>query len=250
MKFSNKDFKSFGNLNFDSVEKINKGINLIKEGIYEILFENYNNTNDWVPVENELPSPEYDEVEVTAKDGKRYVACYLEKHKVWMDSNFNKLDVMAWKKPSEPYTVPKTPNANEDRIIAEGNNTNEDIKKISDTNETDLDDIEEAEYRKFLRKPQDYQDYPVIFSGRVIQFFENISIDKPGTYNAFLISTEIEDRILYVFYNNSVISDRLLENDEIIVSGKYKGIHKYTSIAHSEKEVPCIEAEIINFDNY
>lgn len=68
----------------------------------------HNHMNDgWIPVEERLPEVTEEDiipVEVTTMGGLRTVGCYFEYMNEWyaLDGD-SKLDVIAWKEPSEPY---------------------------------------------------------------------------------------------------------------------------------------------------
>lgn len=64
-------------------------------------------TDGWIPVEEWLPEVTEEDiipVEVTTMGGLRTVGCYFEYMNEWyaLDGD-SKLDVIAWKEPSEPY---------------------------------------------------------------------------------------------------------------------------------------------------
>lgn len=80
--------------------------NLICLGDVRAVLEDRMN-DDWIPVEERLPEVTEEDiipVEVTTMGGLRTVGCYFEYMNEWyaLDGD-SKLDVIAWKEPSEPY---------------------------------------------------------------------------------------------------------------------------------------------------
>ena len=68
----------------------------------------------WIPVEERLPEVTEEDiipVEVTTMGGLRTVGCYFEYMNEWyaLDGD-SKLDVIAWKEPSEPYRPERSDN--------------------------------------------------------------------------------------------------------------------------------------------
>lgn len=105
-----KELKLLKDINFTSLEKIDQGLKLIKEGICEIVSEKCqcNNENDWIPIEKELPIKyNFEDLEVTMSDGQRNVGFYRVEDGQWYENTtYKELEVIAWKKPSSPY-IPK-----------------------------------------------------------------------------------------------------------------------------------------------
>ena len=80
--------------------------NLICLGDVRDILEKHMN-DGWIPVEEWLPEVTEEDiipVEVTTMGGLRTVGCYFEYMNEWyaLDGD-SKLDVIAWKEPSEPY---------------------------------------------------------------------------------------------------------------------------------------------------
>lgn len=71
--------------------------------IVEEVAAEYN--NGWIPVEDELPDHNID-VEVTLASGIRHIAWYSSIRESWIDTlsdNERAIDVIAWRRPTEPY---------------------------------------------------------------------------------------------------------------------------------------------------
>lgn len=82
-----------------------KGVEVMCIQAEQIIRKHMN--DGWIPVEERLPEVTEEDiipVEVTTMGGLRTVGCYFEYMNEWyaLDGD-SKLDVIAWKEPSEPY---------------------------------------------------------------------------------------------------------------------------------------------------
>jgi hypothetical protein len=96
-------------------------------------------------------------------------------------------------------------------------------------------------YNQLARYPDLYVGKEVEFTGRVLQVIEGESQiqiriatkkDGLGKYN---------DDIVYLFFDRSLISARILDDDIIRISGIANGLHSYKTVLGSKITLPLIE---------
>lgn len=85
----------------EDITSFNRDIEWLREFIRKHM------NDGWIPVEERLPEVTEEDiipVEVTTMGGLRTVGCYFEYMNEWyaLDGD-SKLNVIAWKEPSEPY---------------------------------------------------------------------------------------------------------------------------------------------------
>ena len=100
------------------------------------------------------------------------------------------------------------------------------------------------DYREVSRNPSQYKGSSFYFRGKVIQ-------SQSGN---LLLMEERPERdwatnIIWVDYESSLSGGRILENDQLIIWGKYDGIHTYKTTGGGEKSVPSFTALKINLLN-
>ncbi len=90
-------------------------------------------------------------------------------------------------------------------------------------------------YDQLARTPDNYKGKKAKFSGKVVQVMEgdgetDLRIAVGGNY----------DNMLFVAYKSEITSTRILENDQVIISGKSAGIYKYKSTMGGQISVPSM----------
>lgn len=96
-------------------------------------------------------------------------------------------------------------------------------------------------YSELARTPDKYTDSKVEFSGQVIQV---INSDDGSTQLRLAVNDNYDDVIL-VQYSNDIISERVLENDEITVMGESEGLITYQSTLGGNITIPSMIADKI-----
>ena len=89
----------------EDISKITEGINLIREGTQHIIAALKRMNSGWISVDRNLPHSNWKEIEVTTNEGERKIATYIQKRNIWIDTDYNKIEVVAWKRPSYPYRI-------------------------------------------------------------------------------------------------------------------------------------------------
>lgn len=96
-------------------------------------------------------------------------------------------------------------------------------------------------YDQLARTPDEYEGKKCKFSGKVLQVMESedvvaIRLAVNGDY----------DTVLYGMFESSIISSRILEDDEITVYGVSSGIYTYTSTMGASIAIPSMLIEKID----
>lgn len=97
------------------------------------------------------------------------------------------------------------------------------------------------------RNPDDYEGKKVLFTGEVLQVFElanEIQIrlaTKANSWGGYI------DSVVYIYFDSSLISSRILEGDVITVYGVARGLHSYTTVMGASVTLPLIEVEKIEY---
>ncbi len=96
-------------------------------------------------------------------------------------------------------------------------------------------------YDQLARTPDDYQGQKVKFTGTVLQVLEGsfqneMRLATNGSY----------DDVVYVIYDPSIVSSRILEDDTITVYGTASGLKTYTSTLGAQITLPKINAAKID----
>lgn len=101
-------------------------------------------------------------------------------------------------------------------------------------------------YDQLARNPEEYRGKKVMFKGEVLQVSEvdsEIQIrlatkaNKWGGYS---------DNVIYVYFDKSLLSGRILEDDIITIYGIARGLHTYTTVLGASVTLPLIEVEKID----
>lgn len=90
-------------------------------------------------------------------------------------------------------------------------------------------------YDQLARTPDDYKNKKVKFTGRVIQVMES---DKETDLR--IAVGDNYDTILFVGYDPSITSTRILENDYVTIKGKSVGIYTYKSTMGGQISIPGV----------
>jgi hypothetical protein len=103
--------------------------------------------------------------------------------------------------------------------------------------------VEKAEfnYRAFSRDPKKYTGKLVTITGKVLQVIEdeddlNMRVATNGSY----------ENIVFVTYTRkSADESRVLDDDRVVITGKFEGIHSYKSVGAGPVSIPHVEADTI-----
>jgi len=96
-------------------------------------------------------------------------------------------------------------------------------------------------YDQLARTPDDYMDKKVKFYGTVVQVMEG-----DGEVQIRLAVDDDYDTILYGAYDSSIVSSRVLEDDEITIYGVSKGLLTYESTMGGNITIPAVLIEKID----
>lgn len=97
-------------------------------------------------------------------------------------------------------------------------------------------------YSQLARKPNDYIGKKVKFKGKVVQVIEG-----DGETQLRIAVDSDYDKIIYVYYDSSIVSSRVLEDDKITIMGVSQGLISYESTMGGVITIPCISVDIIKF---
>ncbi|MFD3447147.1 hypothetical protein ACFDTO_21350 [Microbacteriaceae bacterium 4G12] len=90
-------------------------------------------------------------------------------------------------------------------------------------------------YDQLARTPDDFKGKKAKFTGKVVQVMEG-----KGETQLRIAVNDNYDTILYVAYKSNIINSRVLENDNVTVRGKSKGILTYKSTMGGEISIPAM----------
>jgi flagellar motor protein MotB len=103
-------------------------------------------------------------------------------------------------------------------------------------------------FNQLARNPSDYKEKKVKFYGRVIQVIEGgesgsevnlrVAVKRSKSGNYF-------DDVILVYYSESIVKSRILEDDMITFYGVSKGLHTYESTMGGNITVPLVQVDKI-----
>ena len=96
-------------------------------------------------------------------------------------------------------------------------------------------------YDQLARNPNTYKDRKVKFSGKVIQVIEGT-----GVTQLRIAVDDNYDTVLLIKYDPAIISNRILENDEITLKGVSQGIYTYVPTMGGNITVPLVQVDSFN----
>jgi|LSQX01.1.fsa_nt_gb uncharacterized membrane protein YcgQ (UPF0703/DUF1980 family) len=165
-----------------------------------------------------------------------------------------------WRELSEQEKAAQIAKAEADRIIAEEEKaaaerkaTEEAAKKAEEKEKKDAEEAaakaEEEKrgyntgitFNQLSRNPDDYEGKKVKFTGEVLQVTE-----VTGEVQIRLATEEnswggYSGDVIYIFFDSSLISSRILEDDVITIYGIARGLYSYTSVMGANVTLPLIE---------
>lgn len=97
-------------------------------------------------------------------------------------------------------------------------------------------------YDQLARTPDDFKDKKVKFKGKVIQVMEGDS----ETQIRFIVNNNYDTVALCYIPKDLTSNNRVLDNDQITISGISHGLYTYTSTMGGEITIPLIEVKIID----
>lgn len=101
-------------------------------------------------------------------------------------------------------------------------------------------------YDDLARNPEDFKGKKVKFTGEVLQVSEvqnEIQIrlaTKRNNWGGY------SDDVVYLYFDSSLISSRILEDDIITIYGVAKGLHSYTTVLGAKVTLPLIAVDKID----
>ena len=100
-------------------------------------------------------------------------------------------------------------------------------------------------YNDLARNPDDYTGKKVKFKGRVLQVSE-LSNEIQIRLATKKDSWGYSDDIVYLYFEKSLISSRILDDDIITIYGTAKGLHTYETVLGANVTLPLIYVEKID----
>lgn len=116
----------------------------------------------------------------------------------------------------------------------------EDIKAAAEKEAAKANYSSDYTYEQLARNPDTYEGNLVKFKGKVLQAETSSNI----SYLRLAINSDY-DTVLFVTYDSSVISYRLLEDDIVTVYGESQGIYSYEAVSGATITIPWVRADII-----
>lgn len=132
---------------------------------------------------------------------------------------------------------------------------------LQEESEAELDRLEEEErlraekeaqgyetgitYEQLARNPDDYVTEKVKLTGKVIQVIEDQSSSE---IQMRLAVNGDYDSIIYVGYDKSIVSQRVLDDDNITIYGSSIGTITYQSTMGGDITIPAVYVDRIDFD--
>ncbi|MBO4497591.1 MAG: hypothetical protein J5739_05250 [Lachnospiraceae bacterium] len=172
--------------------------------------------------------------------------------------NLTDADRDAWIKWSEDEKAAELARAETDRINAE-----KELKKLKEEEEKKAAEEkakQEAEEKKgyetgytytdLARRPDDYIGKKDKFKGEVLQVLESSWSDKIDIRLATKKNSwgGYSDDVIYIHFNKSLISERILEEDIITIYGVAEQLKSYTSIFGSTITLPMVKVDKIELN--
>jgi flagellar biosynthesis GTPase FlhF len=99
-------------------------------------------------------------------------------------------------------------------------------------------------YDQLARTPDDFEGKKAKFSGRVVQVMEG-----DGETQLRIAVDDNYDTILFVAYESTIISSRVLEDDFVTISGESLGLITYQSTMGGDISIPAMEVTAITINN-
>lgn len=132
---------------------------------------------------------------------------------------------------------------NEDLSNEEEDNSNEKKERVlTEYNKDEFTDVTIDQLKEFQRRPDEYKEERVIFSGTILQEIKTPAEDIEMQYRV-----AVNDDYDNVVFLNVVLPKesefgRLIEGDHIKVYASYKGLYSYQSTGGSEITIPEFSA--------
>ncbi|MBR2835395.1 MAG: FIVAR domain-containing protein [Coriobacteriales bacterium] len=101
---------------------------------------------------------------------------------------------------------------------------------------------ETLDYTSIARRPSDYEQKKWVFWGKVVQ----VSEGKSQVILRVAINDDY-DEIVYVVYDSSITTQRVLEDDHITLYGICVGVYTYTAVRGNSVTIPAMYCEHIEF---
>ncbi|MBR3849314.1 MAG: toxin regulator [Oscillospiraceae bacterium] len=98
-------------------------------------------------------------------------------------------------------------------------------------------------YDDLARNPDKYKDEKVKFTGKVLQVSE---LDTEIQIRLGTSGYGYYDNVIYIYFDRSLISARILEDDMITVYETAKGLHTYETVMRASVTLPLVKVDKID----
>ena len=101
-------------------------------------------------------------------------------------------------------------------------------------------------FNDLSRNPDDYKGKKVKFTGEVLQVSEvknEVQIRLATKKNSW---GGYSDEVIYIYFDDSLITSRILEDDIITIYGISRGLHSYTTVLGANVTLPLVQVEKID----
>lgn len=160
----------------------------------------------------------------------------------------NEEDIAAREKAEEEAKIAAEKKAQEEKIAQEKAQEEARIAQEKEEQEAKKGYETGITFNQLARTPDEYKGKKVKFYGRVVQVLENDGetdlrvATKASSYGNYY------DDVILVYYNSSIITSRVLEDDMITLYGVSMGLHTYDSTMGGKITVPLIAVDKIEIN--
>ena len=98
-------------------------------------------------------------------------------------------------------------------------------------------------YEQLARTPDQFKGKKAKFNGKVLQVMEG-----DGETQLRIAVNDNYDSVLYVAYKSNIVPSRVLEDDNVTVSGESLGLITYKSTMGGEISIPAMEVKVITIN--
>lgn len=141
--------------------------------------------------------------------------------------------------------------AEEEKAAAEAKAKAEAEKKAAEESERKVAEEKKGydtgiSFDQLARNPDDYKGKKVKFNGEVLQVSEigsEIQIRLATKENSW---GGYSDDVVYIYFDKSLITSRILDNDIITIYGVAEGLHSYITVMGAEITLPLIQVNKID----
>ena len=117
--------------------------------------------------------------------------------------------------------------------------SDEEIEKLYKSN------CESISYDSLSRKPSEYEDRQVKFSGYIVQVC--YEAESPFYYSTYRVATSGRyNNVIYIKVDNYGSDSRILEDDYVTFYGKFSGLYTYETVMGASITIPSVTVEYID----